>query len=246
MHGEFIGRFDSRHTEREQILCRKLARFCADNGERLAGCEPALPPGAFNRLADNWRPLFAIAEIAGGEWPARAAVAFAKLTAQEDAESQGTGTILLADIRQILADTQAARIFSKELAKSLCAMTDRPWPEANRGKPISENWLARRLHPFRISPKTLRIGDERAKGYEVADFTGVFERYLPAPGLSNRDTVTTPINTAPLSHFQSVTDDNLVTDSRIQEKATNIELSRCHASNPSDGGKPRELIEELI
>jgi putative DNA primase/helicase len=177
--GEVSERFDSRHTEREQILCRKLARFCADNGERLAQCEPTLPPGAFNRLADNWRPLFAVAEIAGGDWPQRAAVAFAKLTSKEDADAQGIRTMLLADIRQIMTEKKVHRIFSRELVESLCAMTDRPWPEAHRGKPITEAWLARHLHSFGITPQTLRIGTGRAKGYESADFAGVFERYPP-------------------------------------------------------------------
>ena len=29
-----------------------------------------MPAGVFNRAADNWRPLLAIADAAGGEWPA--------------------------------------------------------------------------------------------------------------------------------------------------------------------------------
>jgi hypothetical protein len=56
-----------------------------------------LPPSAFNRIADNWRPLFAVAEVAGGDWPRRAAEAFAKLTAKEDTDAQGIGTMLLTD-----------------------------------------------------------------------------------------------------------------------------------------------------
>jgi len=31
-----------------------------------------MPAGIFNRAADNWRPLLAIADLAGGEWPERA------------------------------------------------------------------------------------------------------------------------------------------------------------------------------
>ena len=69
-------------------------------------------------------------------------------------------------------------------------MKDRPWPEANRGKPISERWLARNLSRFEINPKTLRIGDERAKGYERAAFADTFERYLAGQGQLIRDTVT--------------------------------------------------------
>jgi hypothetical protein len=224
-------RFDSRHTEREQILCRKLARFCADSKERLAQCEPTLPPSAFNRLADNWRPLFAIAEIAGGEWPGRAAAAFAKLTAQEDADSQGMGTMLLADIRQTLAEKPATRVFSKSLVDSLCAMTDRPWPEANKGKAITEAWLARRLHSFGIKPRGHRIGDGRARGYEVADFVEPFQRYLSTPGFSNRDTVTN-VDPQAVTDFLKRDNGEPCHGFKSTQTIANTELSRCHTSNP--------------
>src|SRR5205807_8496968 len=61
-------RFDFRHTEHERELCRKLARWSNDNSESLASADPKMPDAAFNRVADNWRPLFAIAELAGGDW----------------------------------------------------------------------------------------------------------------------------------------------------------------------------------
>ena len=101
--GELRQRFDSRHVEREAELCRKLARFTADNIVALEASDPKLPNGVFNRLADNWRPLFAIAEIAGGDWPERCAAAFIKLTSRDDLDAQGIGTMLLADIQQIFA-----------------------------------------------------------------------------------------------------------------------------------------------
>lgn len=34
-------------------------------------------------------------------------------------------------------------------------------------------WLASRLRPFGIHPRTMRIGNTRAKGYNLADFTYV-------------------------------------------------------------------------
>jgi len=38
--------------------------------------------------------------------------------------------------------------------------------------------FARKLADFGIHSKTLRIAEEQAKGYELADFSEVFERYL--------------------------------------------------------------------
>lgn len=180
--GELQERFDSRRTEHEQELCQKLARWCSDNLGQLELCDPMLPGNAFNRLADNWRPLFAVAKIAGGEWPQRAANAFAKLTNSDDADAQGMGAMLLADIQRAFAETGGEKMFSKTLIETLCSMSERPWPEAHHGKPITETWLAKRLRAFGISSRTLRIGEQRAKGYELADFKEAFERYLPAGG----------------------------------------------------------------
>lgn len=108
-------RFDLRRTQREQELCQRIARFCADNRVLLETCDPELPSGAVNRLADNWRPLLAVAEVAWGHWPQRAAAALAKMVSKEDADSQGIGIMLLVDIQQIFSETKAERIFSKEL-----------------------------------------------------------------------------------------------------------------------------------
>src|SRR5260221_12933840 len=40
-----------------------------------------MPPGAYNRVADNWRPIFAIAQIVGGDWPQLALEAYHHLAA---------------------------------------------------------------------------------------------------------------------------------------------------------------------
>ena len=60
-----------------------------------------MPPSAYNRLADNWPPLFAIAQTAGGDWPPRVFEAFTQLTAEQEEESDAPSIMLLADIRQI-------------------------------------------------------------------------------------------------------------------------------------------------
>jgi putative DNA primase/helicase len=170
--------FDFEHVEYETELNRKLARWIADNRDRIAACKPKLPEHLFNRIADNWRPLFRIAEVAGGDWPKRCAGALVKLTTRED-ERESLRVMLLADIQQVFTPE---RIFSKDLVEGLAELKERPWPEICRGKPITERWLARNLADFGIHSKTLRIGDERAKGYERADFDEVFDRYLPERG----------------------------------------------------------------
>lgn len=231
--GEVEERFDSRRTQREAELCRKLARFCADSYSLLEECDPVLPSNVFNRLADNWRPLFAIAEIAGGDWPMRASYAFANVVTKGETDAQGEGTMLLVDIREILNDTDAKRIFSRSLVEELCSLSHRPWPEANRGRVITEHWLARRLALFGIKPTTMRIDDDRAKGYEISDFTEAFDRYLTESDSSIRDSVTTeqkPDSEA----FSNRDSEELRHGSEVTQTRTNVELSRCHGSELAD------------
>ncbi len=192
--GELPARFDSRHTESETQLCRKLARWIADERPAFESSDPTLPDGAFNRLADNWRPLFAIAEVAGGDWPRRAAAAFAALTATDDTDAQGIGATLLADIRAIFYGQSATKISSGMLVKLLLSMEGQLWAEFGRDrKPITANTLARLLKPFKVSPRTLKLSSgDTAKGYHLADFADAFARYLPNTPLSDRNPVTIP------------------------------------------------------
>ena len=90
-------RLDRAHAELEPIR-RKLARFAADNMDALGDADPVLPPGAFNRFADNWRPLAAIADAAGGRWPCGADRDARRLAGAKD---DALGHQLLEDIRTI-------------------------------------------------------------------------------------------------------------------------------------------------
>jgi 5S rRNA maturation endonuclease (ribonuclease M5) len=175
-------RFDLEHVEYEMELNRKLARWTTDNRERIRSCDPKLPEHLFNRIADNWRVLFAIAEVAGGDWPQRCADALVKLTTRED-QRESLRVMLLVDIQQVFT---GERMFSKDLVEQLAELKERPWPEICRGKPITERWLARNLVDFGIHPKLLRIGEGNpARGYELADFGQALSRYLPDTGDSS-------------------------------------------------------------
>ena len=80
---EAVESFRHDRTEHLDALARKLARWTLDNADRIRGADPSMPKGAFNRVADNWRPLLAIADVAGGEWQARARGALECATASD-------------------------------------------------------------------------------------------------------------------------------------------------------------------
>jgi putative DNA primase/helicase len=157
------------------------ARWTRDKSEAFRNADPAVPANLYNRAADNWRPLLAIADVAGGEWPERAR-AIAATTVDAD---QANRVSLLADIREVFETKAIDRIKSADLATALVAMEGHPWAEQGRsGKPLSVNGLARMLAGDRIIPKTVRFGnrpEETAKGYEREQFEDAFARYLPSP-----------------------------------------------------------------
>jgi Protein of unknown function (DUF3631) len=68
------------------MLRGQLARFAMDNTRELSEARPTVPDGFQNRLAGNWRPLFAVADLCGGDWPTKARAAAGALS-KEDAVS---------------------------------------------------------------------------------------------------------------------------------------------------------------
>jgi hypothetical protein len=169
-------RFD--RTEHLDQLARKAARWTVDNAELLRGTDPEMPAGVFNRVADNWRPLLAIADAAAGEWPARVRRAIQSGGCGE----QSVRELVLADIQMIFAERAVDRLPSAELVDALAAIENRPWAEWKAGKPISANGLARLLARLAITPETIRVSDRTAKGYQRSQFEDAFERYLPHHG----------------------------------------------------------------
>ena len=177
-------RFDDHRIEIEIELCRKLARWTADNFAALKACEPPLPPTAFNRLADNWRPLFAIAQIAGAPWPELALSSFNHLvnpplplslalappspvgtlsTASPNSALSTQNSELLADIRQIFAQSGASRLSSAQLVQALCALPGRNYHQRPQK-------LTRHIACSGIRSRNLRMSGRVIKGYESTDF----------------------------------------------------------------------------
>ena len=160
------------------VLCRMAARCASDNLVALREADPDVPPELHNRDADNWRPLLALADLAGGDWP-ELARRTARLLIQEDGTGEDSaGAMLLADIQGIFQELGSDRIATVVLLHDLHGMEDRPWPEWRRGQPLTPRALARLLKPFGICPDSIRLQNTVAKGYQLEQFTDAFERYV--------------------------------------------------------------------
>jgi Protein of unknown function (DUF3631) len=136
------------------VLRSKAARWATDNFDVLAADpEPEMPDELNDRAADNWRPLIAIADLVGGEWPHRAREA-ACLLSGAGHEAKSVNVELLVDIRLAFGDDEHMR--SVDLVEALNTDQERPWATWNKGKPISQKQLANLLRPFGIISETFR------------------------------------------------------------------------------------------
>jgi hypothetical protein len=206
---EAVTLFRLDRTEHLQVLARKAARWAADNIEKLRTADPNVGE-LFNRVADNWRPLLAIADLAGGDWPKRARQAATAAT-KRDLENS-IGVELLADIQAIFAEKKTDRLPSGDLAEALAKIEGRPWAEWGRtGKPISQNALARLLKKFKtndnfaIAPETIRVGGQTPKGYHVTQFMDAFARYLSTTPPSQPQQCNKPTSTGTSATFTTAT-----------------------------------------
>jgi putative DNA primase/helicase len=153
-------------------------RWAVDNAKQLSVAMPGIPTGIYNRARDNWKPLLAIADAAGGHWPSTARQVALQLSGC--AEDPSFGVQLLADIRRVFEAVDTDRLRSEQLCAELGKMEDRPWCDYSDGFRITPRQLAKLLRPFQVRPDSVRIEDKTPKGYRVEDFADAFARYLPA------------------------------------------------------------------
>jgi putative DNA primase/helicase len=212
MGAETIERFRSDRVDGLHSLKRKAARWVADNEQVLRDADPDMPEGLDDRARDNYRPLLAIADVAGWDWPGQARWAAETLSKQgTDQDEQSQGVLLLGDIRVVWADRQtrrgkhADRMSSTDLAEALANLPDRPWANWARGKGITPNSVARRLRFFGIVPNTIKLSDgKQPNGYKRSQFDDAFARYLPLPtGSPVQSSPSSPTSASPRASGQS-------------------------------------------
>ena len=178
MRRKQVCRFRRDHLGGElEPLQRMAARWAQDNSAAIVGSEPEVPSDLNDRQQDGWRKLFAIADLAGGDWPKRARSA-ALILSQDDEADSSDGVQLLADLEELFRSRGAERLTSGEIVEELGKMEERPWPEFESKHPITTRQLAQVLAPFEIRPHQFRLAGLKVRGYVRGDFDDVFARYL--------------------------------------------------------------------
>jgi hypothetical protein len=107
-----------------------------------------------------------------------------------DLDQAELGEELLRDIRGLFDDKARRklagevvedldRMSGNDMVNALLALDARPWSEAHRRRPITQNWLGRRLSAFGVLVKNVRFAGGRVlKGYTVEQFEDAWSRYL--------------------------------------------------------------------
>jgi hypothetical protein len=172
-----VARLRKRDCQEFATLRRKASRWTEGNFEALAADpDPDVPDELNDRAADNWRPLLAIADLAGGDWPHRAREAACVLSGAGH-EAKSINVECLADIKLAFGKTES--MWSLDLVETLNTDPERPWATWNKGKPITQKQLAGLLKPFGIISEVIWVNGKSAKGYKRVRFEEAWAAYLP-------------------------------------------------------------------
>ncbi len=164
------------YFEKNEELRQCLRSWADDEGKSLGQLEVRIPRTASDRVVDNWKPMFQIANFLGDDWPNRVQVAFNELEVNnKESNPLSEGTELLTDIRLLIESHKSTEIPAAELLSYLVMKQDSEWFQQNRGKPITQKWLSRMLQGYGVYTERRR----HANVYEVEKLREAFARYLP-------------------------------------------------------------------
>jgi Protein of unknown function (DUF3631) len=161
-------------------LREQLATWARAHLRELQQAAPAMP--LEDRAADTWEPLIAVADLAEGDWPARARAAAATMTQAEAQQEEATAASvrLLADLRQVFTAADAEALYTSTILEALHKLEDGPWADWY-GRPLATRDLAKLLRPYQVESKNVREHGTGAprKGYARVDLQDAWARYVP-------------------------------------------------------------------
>jgi hypothetical protein len=175
---EVVERFRRRDVVPEgEELHDRLADWLEPQVDELHGARPALPDELDDRAQDMWEPLFAIAELAGGDWPQRALRAALELSGNGAREDDSLTALLLRDIYTVFSNGVSEHLKTADLIAHLAEIEESPWGDWY-GKLISPQALSKLLKPHRIKTMPVWIDGKTARGYKAEQFAEAFHRVL--------------------------------------------------------------------
>jgi hypothetical protein len=166
------------HAPQGNAIRERLAEWARSLVGSIGAAFPDMPPGITDRDADVWEAMLAVADAAGGDWPARARAAAVALVADGRRSAPSLGVRLLADLRAVFGDRAAMP--TEDIIKALVSIDEAPWADL-RGKSVDPRRLANYLHPYGVRSRNIRADNGVVKGYAREDLHDPWTRYLGSP-----------------------------------------------------------------
>lgn len=150
--------------EEQELIRKKLVKWGKDNFKQLKSNQIEPPEIQNDRAMDNWLPLFTIAGAIGDDWPNKVESSYILLNSMKEEET--TSIMLLQDLQSIFVSKNWIKVFSIDLVNELVKLEERPWCEWKKGKPMTQNSLAKMLKTFNIHSKDIRL-EKVGRGYNL-------------------------------------------------------------------------------
>ncbi|MEU9310033.1 DUF3631 domain-containing protein [Streptomyces sp. NPDC048256] len=175
------------HEKQGHLLRDRLADWTATLHDQVAEAWPEMPEGVTDRPADVWEPLLAVADAAGGHWPARARAACIELIKSASSNDEASlGVRLLTDLRDKVF-CGVDKMPTAAILEVLLSLDDAPWADMSEDgqaiKPLTSRRLSKLLSQYvrpdntPIKPKGIRVGSTTPKGYYAEDLSDAWNRY---------------------------------------------------------------------
>ena len=175
------------HTAEAKPIMESLEQWAIEVETAIGTDDVDMPPEITDRAADIWEPLFAVADVAGGDWPERVRAAAIYLTGAAKDDTITGAVELLVHIREAFLETD--KVWSSTLVERLRNREDTPWNDI-RGRPLDARMLSDMLRPYRIKPVDVKKDGINRKGYLRADFEPVWKSYLPGGAATSATSAT--------------------------------------------------------
>jgi hypothetical protein len=154
-----------------EIHLGRLTSFTVD--------DDLLPTELDDRAQDGWEPLFAVADAAGGEWPARVRSAAVAIFGRRRSDDDNLQLRLLGDVKAVFDAVSVDFLPTAALRDALVVLEESPWADV-KGKPVTPHYIGRLLKKFEIeSIRDRPTGSGNPiRGFHRGQFTEAWSRYL--------------------------------------------------------------------
>jgi Protein of unknown function (DUF3631) len=172
------------HESEGHYLRDQLSIWMIAAGPAIGAATPHLPDGVTDRAADIWEPMIAIADHAGGQWPARARAAALAMAGAGVERPVTLGVRLLTDLRTVFGDAvalpTATLIERLKHPETWGLEADTPWGDLY-GVGLESRRLAVLLRPYGVRPQKVTVNGANLQGYRRESLSDAWQRYVPVP-----------------------------------------------------------------